>query len=96
KVNGVADLFSPPGGTPNIAVPIPNVDDTKLWTTSAELTYRFTKTVDLAVGGWIEKYTISDAQSTGLANFVPGSFFLAANDGDYRGNVAYVRATYHW
>ncbi|HEV8661197.1 MAG TPA: MtrB/PioB family outer membrane beta-barrel protein [Thermoanaerobaculia bacterium] len=96
KVNGVADLFSPPGGTPDIAVPIPNVDDTKLWTTSAELTYRFTKTVDLAVGGWIEKYTISDAQSTSLANFVPGSFFLAANDGDYRGNVAYVRATYHW
>jgi Putative outer membrane beta-barrel porin, MtrB/PioB len=96
RVNGFADLFSPPGGTPDIAVPIPNVDDTKLWTVSAELSYRLTKTVDVALGGWIEKYTLSDAQSTGLANFVPGSFFLAANDGDYRGNVAYLRATYHW
>lgn len=96
KVNGAADLFSPPGGTPDIAVPIPNVDDTKLWTTSAELSYRLTKTVDLALGGWIEKYTLSDAQSTGLVNYVPGSFFLAANDGDYRGNVFYIRATYHF
>ena len=46
RVNGFADLFSPPGGTPDIAVPIPNVDDTKLWTASAELTWRsisFTK-----------------------------------------------------
>lgn len=96
RVNGLANLFSPPGGTPDFAVPIPNVDDTKLWTTSAELIYRLTKSVDVAAGGWIERYTISDAQSTGLVSFVPGSFFLAANDGDYRGNVAYLRATYHW
>lgn len=96
RVNGFADLFSPPGGTPDIAVPIPNVDDTKLWTTSAELTYRLNKSVDVSLGGWIERYTLNDAQSTGLANFVPGSFFLAANDGDYRGNVAYIRAAYHW
>jgi hypothetical protein len=96
RVNGFADLFSPPGGTPDIAVPIPNVDDTKLWTTSAELTYRLVKSVDVALGGWIERYTLSDAQSTGLANYIPGSFFLAANDGDYRGKVAYLRATYHW
>lgn len=96
NVNGVADLFSPPGGSPDIAVPIANVDDTKLWTTSAELNYKLTDRVDLAVGGWIEKYTINDAQSTGLVNYLPGSFFLATNDGDYRGNVAYVRAMYHW
>jgi hypothetical protein len=96
RVNGFADLFSPPGGAPDIAVPIPHVDDTKIWTTSAELLYRLNTTIDLAVGGWIEKYDIRDDQSTGLANFVPGSFFLATYDGPYRANVAYVRATYHW
>ena len=96
RVNGFADLFSPPGGTPDFAVSIPHVDDTKITTLSAELLYHFTATIDLAAGGWIEKYDIRDDQSTGLANFVPGSFFLATYDGPYRGNVAYVRATYHW
>ena len=44
----------------------------------------------------IEKYRINDAESSNLPNYVPGSFFLAPNDLDYRGNVAYVRASYHW
>ena len=75
---------------------IPNFDDTKLWTTSAELTYHLLETVDFAVGAWIEKYNLNDAESSNLPNYVPGSFFLAPNDLDYRGTVGYVRASYHW
>lgn len=75
---------------------IPNFDDTKLWTTSAELTYRLVESIEFAVGGWIEKYSINDAESSNLPNYVPGSFFLAPNDLDYRGTVGYVRASYHW
>ena len=75
---------------------IPNFDDTKLWTTSAELAYHLLANVDIAVGAWIEKYDLNDAESSALPNYVPGSFFLAPNFQDYRGNVAYVRASYHW
>ena len=31
-----------------------------------------------------------------LTNYVPGSFFLAANDHDYKAHVLYVRASYLW
>ena len=34
--------------------------------------------------------------STGLTNYIPGSFFLAANNGDYTAKVAYVRFTYRF
>lgn len=75
---------------------ITSFDDTKLWTTSAELTYHYLENVEFAVGAWIEKYGINDAESSHLPNYVPGSFFLAPNDLDYRGTVGYVRASYHW
>ena len=95
-VNGNADLFSPPGGAPDIAVPIPQVDDTRLVTTSAELIYRLAERWDLSAGGWVERYRIRDAQSTGTLPYMPGGFFLAENNGDYKGNVAYVRATFRF
>jgi len=96
KVDGNNDLFSPPGGTPDIAVPISNFDDTKIWTVSAELTYRLAASWSLSLGGWIEQYRVNDSASTGLTNYVPGSFFLAANDSDYEARVGYLRASYRW
>lgn len=96
NVNGNADLFSPPGGTPDVAVPIPQVDDTRLVTTSAELLYRLAERWDVSVGGWIERYRIRDAQSSGTQPYMPGGFFLAENNGDYKGNVAFVRATFRF
>jgi MtrB/PioB family decaheme-associated outer membrane protein len=75
---------------------IPNFDDTKLWTTTAELTYHLIEHLDFAVGGWIEKYDVNDAAQSDLPNYTPGSFFLSPNNLDYRGTVGYVRASYHW
>lgn len=96
RANGNAALSTVVANSNLHPTSIPNFDDTRLWTTSAELTYHFLETIDFAVGGWIEKYTLNDAEQSRLPNYVPGSFFLAPNDLDYRGNVAYVRATYHW
>ncbi|MGH9315905.1 MAG: MtrB/PioB family outer membrane beta-barrel protein, partial [Thermoanaerobaculia bacterium] len=96
NVNGDNELFSPPGGTPDVAVPIANFDDTKIWTVAAELGYRLSKFWSLALGGWLEDYEVNDSATTGLTNYVPGSFFLAANDGNYRARVGYVRASYRW
>jgi hypothetical protein len=50
----------------------------------------------LAVGGWLEEYRVNDSATTGLSYYVPGSFFLAANDGNYKARVGYVRASYRW
>jgi MtrB/PioB family decaheme-associated outer membrane protein len=96
KVNGDNDLASPPGGTPDVAFPIAAFDDTKIWTVSGELDYRVAGPWNLALGGWIEDYEIRDSATTGLRNYVPGSFFLAANDGDYQAKIAYLRASYRW
>jgi hypothetical protein len=63
---------------------------------SGELEYRLAKLWSLALGGWIEDYEASDSATTGLGNYVPGSFFLAANDGPYQARVGYLRASYRW
>lgn len=94
RVNGFNDLESPPGGTPDFAVDIPNFDDTSLWSGSAELEYSVNTNWSLSVGSWLESYEIDDAQTVGVTNYMPGGFFLAPNDTDYNAAVAYVRASY--
>ncbi len=96
RVDGNNDLSSPPGGTPDVAFPIATYDDTKIWTISGELEYHLAKFWSLALGGWIEDYEASDSSTTGLSNYVPGSFFLAANDGPYQARIGYLRASYRW
>jgi hypothetical protein len=44
----------------------------------------------------MEHYRIRDAQTQDVPNYVPGSFFLSADDGDYRGVVGYLRVTRTW
>jgi hypothetical protein len=96
RADGNNDLESPPGGSPDGAVDIPEFDDTRLWMFSAELRYRLTSRWQLAAGGWVEDYQIRDAATTGVPNYAPGGFFLAPVDSDYRGSVLYVRAAYTW
>jgi len=96
KVDGFNDLNSPPGGTPNVAFPIGEVDDTKLLTVGAEVEYKFAERWAFAIGGWFEDYEIRDAFTSTTVNYYPGSFFLAADNGDYQGTVGYLRFSYHW
>jgi hypothetical protein len=96
KVDGMNDLESPPGGTPDVAFDIAQFDDTKIWNVAAEFEYHLPALWSIALGGWFEDYEIRDSATSGLRNYVPGSFFLAANDGDYQAKVAYVRASYRW
>ena len=109
KVDGNNDFTSPVGGAPEVArratggiTDIPFFDDTKLYTLSAELSYHVTKGLRLGLGGWYEQYKLRDLNSNDitegvvLTNYVPGSFFLAANDHDYKAHVLYIRASYLW
>jgi MtrB/PioB family decaheme-associated outer membrane protein len=109
KVDGNNDIASPAGGAPALAratiggvASIPLFDDTKIYTLSAELAYRATKRLTMSLGGRYERYVLRDSSSSDatdgilLANYVPGSFFLAGTDGDYKAHVLYVRASYVW
>jgi len=102
-VDGNNDIGALPGGAPFNArtavggvLDIPLYDDTKLLTLSAELKYHLAKAWTVALGGFFEDYEIRDSNTAGLLNYVPGSFFLAYNDGDYKATVGYVRVTYRW
>ena len=103
KADGNNDIFAPPGGAPanartNVGGPtdITAYDDTKFARIGGELRYAFAKSWSAAVGGFFEDYEIDDSNTGGLANYVPGSLFLAADDGDYQGALGYVRFTYRW
>ena len=103
KVDGNNSIFSAPGSAPSLArvniggiKSIPLYDDTKIGTLSAEAKYQFATDWVFSLGGWVEDYKINDAASTGVTNYIPASFFLAANDGDYTAKVAYVRFTYRF
>ena len=96
KVDGFNDLSSPPGGTPDIAFPIERYDDTKILSVSSEIAYRASANWSLGLGGWYEDYVADDAATTGLVNYVPGAFFLNANDGNYRAITGWLKLTYRF
>jgi MtrB/PioB family decaheme-associated outer membrane protein len=109
SVDGNNDFSSPVGGAPELArratggiTDIPFFDDTKLYTAAAELSYQIRKGFRLGLGGWYEQYKLRDLGSNDitegvlLRSYVPGSFFLAANDHDYKAHVLYLRASYLW
>jgi MtrB/PioB family decaheme-associated outer membrane protein len=96
QVDGFNDLSSPPGGTPDVGFPIEDYDDTQIFTLSSEVSYRPAPRWTIGLGGWFEDYDIQDAQTTGVSNYTPGSFFLAANDGPYRSLVGWLKLTYRF
>ena len=103
KVNGNNALSVASGGNPFNArvalggvASLPLYGDTKIATVNATLRYHFSKKWDAGVAGYFEDYTIRDSNTSGLLNYVPGSFFLAYNDGDYQAKWAFLFLTYRW
>jgi len=72
RVDGFNDLFSPPGGTPDIAMPIGAFDDRRLLTLGSELRYLVRRGWRLGLGAWWEEYRIRDAQTQGVPTTFPG------------------------
>jgi len=84
------------GGTSGKTEDIPLYDDTKLFFLSAKLKYQLARQWALSLGGFYEDYEIKDAQTGQVLNYMPGSFFLNANNGDYGAWVGYLNLTYNW
>jgi MtrB/PioB family decaheme-associated outer membrane protein len=103
KIDGDNALAAPVGGAPEVAkralggvLGIAEYDDTKLLSLTGELAYKASKAWTVTLGGVFEDYTMKDAMSTGLKYYMPASFFLAGNDGDYRAGALYLRLSYLW
>lgn len=103
KVDGNNDFSGPPGGTVANArastggiTDLAAYDDLEITTINGELKYRFDKRWAFAAGGTWEKYDIADANTDDLVYYVPGSFFLNGNNGDYKGKWGYIRVIYTW
>jgi hypothetical protein len=81
------------GGTP---CEIPLLDDTRLAYATASLRYRFASKWTAGLGVGYEDYDIADAQTGNALNYMPASFFLQANNRDYRAWVGALSLSYHW
>ncbi|MBI2836928.1 MAG: MtrB/PioB family decaheme-associated outer membrane protein [Acidobacteria bacterium] len=111
QADGDGDLFSPPGGTPDIARSLPNVDETKLISAKTGLNFKLFKGAKMGVGYWFQKYEIDDYIENELrADYVtpvpgpnppfaltsPGMIALNAAMPDYTYHVAWVSLSYLW
>ena len=73
---------------------IPEFDDTKLTYVWGSLQYQFAKQWSAGAGVGYEDYEIKDAQTGNTLNYMPASFFLQADNRDYKAWVGYVSLTY--
>lgn len=92
--NGKADLFSPPGGAPDLAVGFGNYDDVKLFSGLARLEYQINKSSTAGIYYRYEDYTLDTFIQQGLLNYLPGALLLNASDGNYTAHVWGVSMTF--
>jgi len=81
-------------GPDNPAQDIAAFDDTKLNFVSAQLKFKFAEQWQIAFGGFFEDYELDDVQTGSVLNYMPGSFFINANNGDYQAWVGWLNLTY--
>ena len=74
-----------------------NTVTAKLTTVVADLAYAIDKAWTFSLGYMYEKYDFADAFTSGASNF-PQSvlFFLKANDGGYKANVAFAKLNFRF
>lgn len=89
--DGEAEVFSPPGGTPDVGRGFDNYEDYEVL--SFEGIVDFELTEHLSIGGRLlyEDFTIDSFIRQNLANYLPGALLIVANDGDYQAWSAGLR-----
>jgi MtrB/PioB family decaheme-associated outer membrane protein len=73
---------------------IPEYDDTKINFFSTQVRYKFAGSWTLGVGGFYEDYEIVDTQTGQVLFYMPGSFFINANNGDYGAWAGWINLSY--
>jgi hypothetical protein len=87
RSNGKADLFSPPGGSPDVATGFDNYEDIRLNALLARLDYQINNHMAAGLSYRWEDYTIDSFILQGLRNYLPGALLLNANNGSYKAKV---------
>ncbi len=93
KSDGKADIFSPPGGTPDLGFGFNNYEDIKLFSILGRLDYQLSKQAKTGLFYRWEDYTLDSFILQGLRNYLPGALLLNPALGDYRGKVLGVDLT---
>ncbi len=91
KSDGEADIFSPPGGTPNVAVGFDDYEDIELFAAVVDLDYKINERFGVGLGWRYEDYVTGSFINRGLANYLPGALLLNADNGNYQGDVFTLR-----
>lgn len=73
---------------------IPEFDDTTLTFVSGQLKRKLAKQWAAALGVGYEDYKLKDAQTGNTLNYMPASFFLQADNRDYKAWVGWLNLTY--
>ncbi len=87
KTDGDADFFSPPGGTPDLAVDFADYEDIELLALLARVDYQLNAHAKAGIGYRWEDYSIDSFLLRGLRNYLPGTLLLNPEYADYTGSV---------
>jgi hypothetical protein len=81
--DGDADIFSPPGGSPNMGFGFGNYEDYERLAFRADYDRDLNEALAVGVGILYEDYTIDSFIRQDLRNYLPGALLIFANDGQY-------------
>ncbi len=88
--DGDSDFFSPPGGTPDLAVSFGEYDDNEWLVYSAGLAFHVSDNVEVGLAVRRERFETNRFSRNNLAPYLPGALILDLNDGDYDADLAMV------
>ena len=91
RSDGAADIFSPPGGTPNLGVGFDDYEDIELLASVVDLGFEINDRMAVGFGWRYEDYVAESFITRGLTYYLPGTLLLNAENGDYQGDVLTVR-----
>jgi len=100
RMKGLSSLYSPPGGSPDVAVNfVHGIDSTKLQMLKGQLLWKFTARLSIAFGYWYEQYDLDDITRNDYKVdwVVAGNgMYLGALEPGYKYHVGSVKFIYSW
>jgi hypothetical protein len=95
KSDGLADFFSPPGGSPDTVEGFDNYEDVELASISLKADYALSEGCSVGLWYLYEDFTIDSFILQGLTNVLPGSLLLAPENGNYEASILGVNFKVH-
>jgi len=83
KSDGNADIFSPPGGTPDLGVGFGNYEDYERLSFLGSYDRDLNAKIGVGLSVMYEDYTIDSFIRQDLQNYLPGALLIFADDGKY-------------